>query len=73
MARIKRGDRKDRKPVEEAPPEAQNGSAVDAPGPKLNGRSNLPLQKVLLQRNLVTEAADRACAGVGSPCRGRPR
>ena len=56
MARIRRGDRKDRQPVEEASPETQNGSAVDAPGPRLNGRSNLRLQKVLLQRNLVTEA-----------------
>ena len=41
-----------------------NGSAVvDAPSPKINGRSNLRLQKVLLQRNLVTEAQiDQALA-----------
>jgi len=56
MARIRRGDRRDTKPVEEVSSETQNGSAVDAPGPGLNGRSNLRLQKVLLQRNLVTEA-----------------
>ena len=53
---LTRKDRKDRKPVEETSPESQNGSAVEATGPRLNGRSNLRLQKVLLQRNLVTEA-----------------
>ncbi len=69
MVLNRRGDRKDRKAVkeavEEAVPVSQNGSAVDAsqngsavadPTPKLNGRSSLRLQKVLLQRNLVTEA-----------------
>ena len=39
---------------------ADNGSngsaAVDAPSPRLNGSSGLQLQKVLLQRHLVTEA-----------------
>ena len=33
----------------------QNGSTVDTAEPRLNGRSSLQLQKVLLQRNLVTE------------------
>jgi type IV pilus assembly protein PilB len=56
MARTRPRHRRDRTPVEESAPASQNGSAVDAPATVLNGRSNLRLQKVLLQRNLVTEA-----------------
>ena len=57
MVLSKRSDRKNRKPVDEAvAPPSQNGSAVDAPEPQLNGRATLRLQKVLLQRGLVTEA-----------------
>ena len=56
MVLSRRSDRKDRKPVEETTPAVQNGSAVDSPTPKLNGRASLRLQKVLLQRNLATEA-----------------
>ena len=56
MALTRRKDRKNRNPVEETASDSENGSAVEATGPRLNGRSNLRLQKVLLQRNLVTEA-----------------
>ena len=57
MALTRRSDRKNRKPVEEeTAPASPNGSAVEAPAPQLNGRASLRLQKVLLQRNLVTEA-----------------
>ncbi len=57
MALTRRSDRKDRKPVEEeTAPASPSGSAVEAPAPQLNGRASLRLQKVLLQRNLATEA-----------------
>ena len=56
MVLSKRSDRKDRKPGQETVPPSENGSAGEAAAPKLNGRSTLRLQKVLLQRNLVTEA-----------------
>ncbi len=38
-----------------APPAAANGAAGPPCHERLNGRSSLPLQKVLLQRNLATE------------------
>ncbi|MGO8723423.1 MAG: GspE/PulE family protein [Acidimicrobiales bacterium] len=55
MALTRRSDRKDRKPVVDVAPASPNGSSVDAPVPKLNSRSSLRLQKVLLERNLVAE------------------
>jgi type IV pilus assembly protein PilB len=63
MALSRRSDRKDRKAVEEAAPAAQNGSSGDDAGPKLNGRSSLRLQKVLLERNLVSEAQIQEAMG----------
>ena len=56
MARNRRSERKDRKTVEEVAPAVQNGTDPEPQAPKLNGRASLRLQKVLLQRNLATEA-----------------
>jgi type IV pilus assembly protein PilB len=57
MALSRRSQRKDHDPAQEAvAPAAQNGAAIDHPAPQLNGRATLRLQKVLLQRNLATEA-----------------
>ena len=57
MALSRRSQRRDRNPAEEAvAPAAQNGAAVDRPAPQPSGRATLRLQKVLLQRNLATEA-----------------
>ena len=55
MALSRRSERKDRRVVDKFAPDPQNGSTVDTAEPRLNGRSSLQLQKVLLQRNLVTE------------------
>ena len=55
MALSRRSERKDRRVVDKFAPDPENGSTVDRAEPRLNGRSSLRLQKVLLQRNLVTE------------------
>ena len=44
-----------------------NGSAVEAVAPMLNGRASLRLQKVLLQRNLVTEAQIEQALATDAP------
>jgi type IV pilus assembly protein PilB len=56
MALTRRSDRKDRKQIEEVTPATENGSVDESPAAKPNTRSSLRLQKVLLQRNLATEA-----------------
>ena len=63
MALSKRTQRKDRRSVQEFESASQigvddspNGSEAEAPEPGLNGRASIRLQKVLLQRGLVTEA-----------------
>ena len=59
VVRARRSDRKAQKRDAAPPGPAENGSdgsATEAAAPQLNGRAGLRLQKVLLQRNLVTES-----------------
>ena len=56
MAITRRGDRKDRSAVAEVVSGPQNGATPETASPKNDGQSSLSLQKVLLQRGLVTEA-----------------
>ncbi len=55
MVISKRRERKGREPAEEVAPSSQ-ASEDEVAAPKLTGRASLRLQKVLLQRGLVTEA-----------------
>ena len=55
MVLSRRNDRKDSKPVKDAAPLSSNGSVAEAAASTLNARSSRRLQKVLLQRNLITE------------------
>ena len=75
VVRARRSDRKAQKRDAAPPGPAENGSdgsATEAAVPQLNGRSGLRLQKVLLQRHLVTEAQiEHALAS--DPPRGRLR